>query len=77
MTLKLVSNFLAVLLLAVAPFALADAGDEATITVVDEGDTPEDVVKVIELPEKSVPSAAKSAPSDVNAKGKQRQQQRQ
>jgi hypothetical protein len=36
--------------------------DEATITVVDDGDTPDDVVKVIELPARaSASGVAKSA----------------
>jgi hypothetical protein len=70
MTLKLISisNFLVLLLLAAVPAAYADAGDEATITVVDEGDTPEDVVRVIELPQKVTATAAKPASENSNAK---------
>jgi hypothetical protein len=50
---------------AIVPMAFADSDeemDEATITVVDEGSTPEDVVKVIELPDHaSATAATKSA----------------
>lgn len=50
---------------AIAPVAFADAredADEATITVIDDGATPDDVVKVIELPDHvSATAAAKSA----------------
>jgi hypothetical protein len=50
---------------AIAPVAFADAGedaDEATITVIEDGATPDDVVKVIELPDRaSATAAAKSA----------------
>ena len=63
MTPKLISTclFLAVL---TAQVARADAGDEATITVVDEGATPEDVVKVIELPDRAAATAAKATGSE-------------
>ena len=63
MTPKLISTclFLAVL---TAQVARADAGDEATITVVDEGATPEDVVKVIELPDRASATAAKATGSE-------------
>ena len=44
--------FLSVALtVAIAPVAQAATDDDATITVVDEGETPDDVVKVIALPE--------------------------
>ena len=50
---------------AIAPAAFADAGeeaDEATITVIEDGATPDDVVKVIELPDHaSATGVAKSA----------------
>jgi len=63
MTPKLISTclFLAVL---TAQVARADVGDEATITVVDEGATPEDVVKVIELPDRAAATAAKATGSE-------------
>ena len=63
MTPKLISTclFLAVL---TAQVARADVGDEATITVVDEGATPEDVVKVIELPDRASATAAKATGSE-------------
>jgi hypothetical protein len=62
---KLELIFVLLLGLAIAPVAHADAAagmDEATITVVDDGDTPDDVVKVIELPARaSASGVAKSA----------------
>jgi len=63
MTPKLISTclFLAVL---TAQVARADVGDEATITVVDEGATPEDVVKVIELPDRAAATEAKATGSE-------------
>jgi len=65
MKLKLELIFVLLLGLAIAPVAHADAAagmDEATITVVDDGDTPDDVVKVIELPARaSASGVAKSA----------------
>lgn len=51
--------------IAIAPAAFADAGeaaDDATITVIEDGATPDDVVKVIELPDHaSATGVAKSA----------------
>ena len=65
MKLKLELIFVLLLGLAIAPVAHANAAagmDEATITVVDDGDTPDDVVKVIELPARaSASGVAKSA----------------
>ena len=63
MTPKLISTCLFLALLT-AQVARADAGDEATITVVDEGATPEDVVKVIELPDRASATAAKATGSE-------------
>jgi hypothetical protein len=61
MTPKLISTCLFLVVLA-APIARADSGDEATITVVEEGATPDDVVKVIELPgQASTTATTKSA----------------
>jgi len=65
MTSKFDLIFVVLLGVAIIPAAHADAAadmDEATITVVDDGDTPDDVVKVIELPDQaSATGAAKSA----------------
>jgi hypothetical protein len=63
---SIVKTLLTLLLgFAIAPAAFADAGedaDEATITVIEDGATPDDVVKVIELPDHaSATAAAKSA----------------
>ena len=54
-----------VVLLAAAwvPAAVADEADEATITVIDEGETPEDVARVIELPPSASATASKKAGS--------------
>ena len=58
------------------PFAYAaDApdADDATITVVDDGDTPDDIVRVIELPQRTAPSgnqnAAQATPGEKAAQG--------
>ena len=53
------------LALAWVPAAVADEADEATITVIDEGDTPEDVARVIELP----PSASATATNKAGSAG--------
>lgn len=63
---SIVKTLLTLLLgFAIVPAAFADAGedaDEATITVIEDGATPDDVVKVIELPDHaSATAAAKSA----------------
>jgi hypothetical protein len=59
---KLISVVLVLTVLTVTPIARAGLGDEATITVVEEGAAPEDVVKVIELPPPaSATAATKSA----------------
>ena len=64
MKLKFELIFVLLLGLSIIPVAHADAVaelDEATITVVDDGDTPDDVVRVIELPDQaSATGAAKS-----------------
>ena len=65
MTSKFDLIFVVLLGVAITPVAyadgIADVG-EATITVVDDGDTPDDVVRVIELPDQaSATGAAKSA----------------
>jgi hypothetical protein len=62
-----------VLAVSIAPIALADSGDEideATITVVDEGSTPEDVVKVIELPDRASATAATKSASGLDTANK-------
>lgn len=54
---------------AIAPAAFADAGDdadEATITVIEDGATPDDVVKVIELPDHAAATAAAKAASGAD-----------
>jgi hypothetical protein len=55
---------------AIAPAAFADAGedaDEATITVIEDGATPDDVVKVIELPDHASATAATKSASGIDA----------
>jgi hypothetical protein len=52
--------------------ARADSGDEATITVVDEGATPDDVVKVIELPDRSPSNASKATGADTTNNAKEK-----
>ena len=54
--------------LTMSPVAYADEADdmdEATITVVDESETPEDVVKVIALPEQASPTAVEKSASGL------------
>src|SRR5580765_687921 len=58
------------LTVAIAPIAQAATNDDATITVVDEGETPDDVVKVIALPERAaVEGKTKSASGTDTANG--------
>jgi hypothetical protein len=50
--------------MALAPLAHADESqsiDDATITVVEEGDTPDDVVNVIDLPASAAPNALQNS----------------
>lgn len=61
--------FALVLGVGIAPAAFADASDdtdEATITVVEDGATPDDVVKVIELPDQASATAAAKAASGID-----------
>lgn len=61
--------FMLLLGLALAPAAFADAGedaDEATITVIEDGATPDDVVKVIELPDHASATAAVKSASGMD-----------
>src|SRR5262245_54632236 len=59
-TLQLV---LCAIAIAATPYAMArPSADDVTITVVDEGATPDDVVRVIELPDRA---AAKAAATNV------------
>jgi hypothetical protein len=58
MTSKHLSILLLLGFVAVVPAAYAAPDDEATITVVDEDATPDDVVRVIELPDRASRSAA-------------------
>lgn len=69
MTSKSIFLCLAVLLFA-SSMARADSGDEATITVVDEGATPDDVVKVIDLPDRASANASKTTGADATSNGK-------
>ncbi len=50
--------------------ARADSGDEATITVVDEGATPDDVVKVIDLPDRAASNASKTVGAGAISNGR-------
>ena len=67
MTLKRMPNLVLLLLLAAMPVAHAGPDDEATITVVDEGDTPDDVVKVIELPDQAGKAVKPAVRTDSSA----------
>jgi len=55
--------------LTIIPLAHADVAadmDEATITVVDDGDTPADVVRVIELPDQASATGAGKSGSGID-----------
>jgi hypothetical protein len=63
--LELIWAFVAVM--GLAPLAYADAAqdiDDATITVVAEGDTPDDVVNVIDLPANAAPTGPQKSAAD-------------
>jgi hypothetical protein len=68
---SIVKTLLTLLLgFAIVPAAFADAGedaDEATITVIEDGATPDDVVKVIELPDHASATAATKSASGIDA----------
>ncbi len=55
---KFTTFALLVLLLGSGGFAYADDDPDATITVIDEGDTPDDIVRVIELPQHAADAAS-------------------
>jgi hypothetical protein len=54
------------LAVAIAPVAQAATDDEATITVVEEGETPDDVVKVIALPERAATEGKTKSASGID-----------
>jgi hypothetical protein len=73
MTMNRIARLLAgsVLAVAIAPGVhAASTDDEATITVVQEGETPDDVVTVIELPEHAKADARTNGASDADTANK-------
>jgi hypothetical protein len=70
MNLMLKTWFTLLLGFAIVPVAFAEAGedaDEATITVIEDGVTPDDVVKVIELPDHASAIGAAKSISGIDA----------